>query len=84
MTDILQTLFTYSHENMIPTYLAELSYHAHILTAERKETELRKLLPPEGDGLLEDFLSDAQYCDSLAQIAAFRAGLSLGLKLARL
>lgn len=84
MTDILHTLFTYSSENTIPIYLAELSYRSHNMTAERKETELRKLLSPEGEDVLEDFIKDSQYCDSLAQIAAFRAGLSLGLELAQL
>ena len=85
LKDIIEALSMYSSEYLIPTYLAENpNYQSENQKVERSLTALQELLTPEGQKLLENFKAavDRRYWIELD--ANFRAGLVIGLNLARM
>ncbi len=83
MIPVLQSLYTYANEKLIPAYLVGTGYRICEAVIENKEAELRQLLPTEGQELLERYYAAVmEYGDILAE-AAFQAGLSIGLELSR-
>lgn len=85
LRDIIDALFLYSSESLIPDYLAETpDYRLQNTTAAHKHAALQELLTPEGQKLLEDFNTARDHSYFIELEANFRAGLVVGMHLSRL
>ena len=85
LRDIIDALYLYSSENLIPTYLSETpDYRSQNQIVERKRAALQELLTPESQKLVEEFTAARDESLFIEMDAAFRAGLVIGLNLSRL
>ena len=85
LRDIIDALYLYSSENLIPTYLSETpDYRSQNRIVERKRAALQELLTPESQKLVEEFTAARDESLFVEMDAAFRAGLVIGLNLSRL
>lgn len=84
MTDLMRTLYTYTQENLIPTYLANTRYRHYYAIAGQKESKLLELLPEEGKKFLDEYSDLLTNCHSIEMEVMFRAGVTVGLELSRL
>ena len=85
LRDIIDALYLYSSENLIPTYLSETpDYRSQNRIVERKRAALQELLTPESQKLVEEFTAARDESLFIEMDAAFRAGLVIGLNLSRL
>lgn len=85
LRDIIDALYLYSSENLIPTYLSETpDYRSQNRIVERKQAALQELLTPESQKLVEEFTAARDESLFIEMDAAFRAGLLIGLHLSRL
>lgn len=85
MTHLLKTLFTYAQENRI-VYSRETKAQVRqsIQLTEQAEAELMEQLSEKGRQQLENYIQEEELLQCLELEAIFRAGLSIGLELARL
>ena len=85
LRDIIDALYLYSSENLIPTYLSETpDYRSQNRIVERKRAALQELLTPESQKLVEEFTAARDESLFIEMDAAFRAGLVIGLNLSQL
>ena len=85
LRDIIDALYLYSSENLIPTYLSETpDYRSQNQTVERKRAALQELLTPESQKLVEEFAAARDGSLFIEMDAAFRAGLVIGMQLSQL
>lgn len=83
--DIIDALSMYSSETLIPTYLQEQpEYRNACRTAGSKYDALQEILSPEGQNVLQGFKSASGQACWIELEANFRAGLIIGMNLARM
>lgn len=83
MTEIMQEIYTFARENVIPTYLAGQEYEKRSREVERKEEGLLKFLPADRRRQMEEYFSEVGCRTSIELEAAFQAGFALGQELSR-
>ena len=83
MTEPVRTLYEYACKTRVPALLSGKDYEELRKNVERQEDRLAALLPPGGTQTWDDFSGDSFLMQSMELEAAFQAGLSLGLELAR-
>lgn len=85
MTDLLQALYTYAHENRMayPSEDRMQMMESNRVSARTKQL-LMEHLSEEDRELLENYIGEEELMQLLDLEAVFRAGLSIGLELSRL
>ena len=84
MTDLMQVIFEYARENVIPAYMAHHEYEVYDEAAESRAEALLQSLPTAQREQLEEYFEDAGRRTSMELEAAFQAGFALGLELTRI
>ena len=84
MTELMQVIFEYARENVIPAYMSHHEYEVCDEAAESRAEALLQSLPTAQREQLEEYFEDAGRRTSMELEAAFQAGFALGLELTRL
>lgn len=84
MTELMQAIYTFAKEDVIPSYMASHAYEVSREAAEAREEALLQSLPPTQKEQLEEYFDGVNRRTSIELEAAFQAGFALGQELSRM
>ena len=84
MTELMEVLYNYAQRQLLPSYLCLDPFYAESdLCAARQTEAVRAALTEQGQVHLKKLLDELELVQAARDRAAFRAGFSLALELAR-